>query len=278
MSNRELSLSIRSMKILTKRELLSSLYGWGIYGAMFVSFLVSSFIIRNFLKGIGENNILISSYPLNFPLFISVIVISLYLVIVSAVSISREREQGTLEVLFYGPVSSFSFLLGKYFTDMILYFIITGFSLIYFFGVSLLTNLGFTPILLKAYLLSIFIASCVISFGLFISSLTGRVRSSIIWIIGILIAFLVIWFLQNIFLYFPPEVLSPPLRYIQKALSVAYYFINWISPFSYLSRGMESIQLGSPKPFLLNILYSVIYTVVLLSLSVYILKAKGVRI
>lgn len=277
MSNRELSLSIRSMKILTKRELLSSLYGWGLYVAMFISFLVSSLILRNFLRGIGENNIFISSYPLNFPLFISVIIISLYLVIVSAISISREKEQGTLEVLFYGPVSSSSFLLGKYFTDMILYFIIIGFSVVYFLGVSFITNLGFTTTLLKAYLLSIFIASCVISFGLFISSLTGRVRSSIIWLVGILIAFLIIWFLQNIFLYFPPEVLSPPLRYLQKVLSVAYYFINWISPFSYLSRGMESIQLESPEPFLLNIAYSIIYTVVLLILSIYILRAKGVR-
>ena len=233
--------------------------------------------MRNFLRGIREENIFISSYPLNFPLFVSVVIISFYLVVVSAISISREREQGTLEVLFYGPVSSSSFLLGKYFTDMILYMIILGFSAIYFLGVSLLTNLGFTYLLVKAFLLSIFLASCVISFGLFISSLTGRVRSSIIWLVGILLAFLGLWFLQNMFLTFPPEAFTSWLLYIRKTLFVTQHIINWVSPFSYLSRGMESIRIGSVRPFMLNIVYSIIYTVVLLFLSIYILKAKGVR-
>ncbi len=270
-------LSIHSMKVLTKREVVSSLYGWGIYVAIFISFIVSSFILRNFLKGIKENNIFISAYPLNFPLLVSVIIISLYLVIVSAISISREREQGTLEVLFYGPVSSFSFLLGKYFTDMILYIIICGFFAIYFFVVSVLTNLGFSLALVKALFLSIFLASCVISFGLFISSLTGRVRSSIVWLVGILLAFVGIWFLQNIFLSLPEEAFSSWMLYLRKALSVTYHIINWVSPFSYLSRGMEAIGIGSIKLFLINILYSVIYTVILLALSIYILKIKGVR-
>lgn len=277
MKEKGISISFYSMRVLIKRELISSLYGWGVYAAMFIAFLVSSFILRNFLRGIREENIFISSYPLNFPLFVSVVIISFYLVVVSAISISREREQGTLEVLFYGPVSSSSFLLGKYFTDMILYMIILGFSAIYFLGVSLLTNLGFTYLLVKAFLLSIFLASCVISFGLFISSLTGRVRSSIIWLVGILLAFLGLWFLQNMFLTFPSEAFTSWLLYIRKTLFVTQHIINWISPFSYLSRGMESIRIGSVKPFVLNIVYSIIYTVVLLFLSIYILKAKGVR-
>ncbi|MBE0478291.1 ABC transporter permease [Candidatus Aerophobetes bacterium] len=277
MNERGISLSTHSTKILTRREFLSALYGWGFYVAIFISFLVSSLILRNFLQGIREDNIFISSYPLNFPLFVSMVIISLYLVIVSAVSISREKEQGTLEVLFYGPVSSSSFLLGKYFTDMLLYLIIAGFFSVYFFGVSLITNLGFTVALGKAIFVSIFIASCVISFGLFISSLTGKVRSSIVWLIGILIGFLVIWFFQNMFRGIPSEALSSWLIYVQRTLNVIYYFVNWVSPFSYLSRGMESIGVGSMRPFLLNILYSVVYTVVFLTASIYILKAKGVR-
>ncbi|RLE11765.1 hypothetical protein DRJ04_07450 [Candidatus Aerophobetes bacterium] len=277
MREKEISLSVYSMKILVKRELISSLYGWGFYVAIFISFLISSFILKNFLQGIREENIFISSYPLNFPLFVSVVIISFYLVVVSAISISREREQGTLEILFYGPVSFSSFLLGKYITDMLLYLIILCFFALYFLGVSVLTNLGFTLALAKAFLVSIFLASCMVSFGLFISSLTGRVRSSVIWLIGIILAFLAIWFLQNIFLNLPSEALSSWLRYLQKTLGIVSHFVRWISPFSYLSRGMESIRVGSIKPLLLNILYSLIYTTVLLVLSVYILKAKGAR-
>lgn len=265
------------MKVLTKRELLSSLYGWGFYAAIFISLLISSFILKNFLQGIRTENIFITSFPLNFPLFTSVVIISFYLVIVSAISISKEKEQGTLEILFYGPVSSSSFLLGKYFTDIALYLIILGFFALYFLGISLLTNLGFTWVLIKAFLVSIFLASCMISFGLFISSLTGKIRSSIVWVIGLLLAFLAVWFLQNIFINIPSEALSSWFRYLQKALEIIHQFVNWVSPFSYLSRGMESIRVGSMKLFALNILYSVIYTAILLILSIYILKAKGAK-
>lgn len=277
MNKEEIPLSVHSTKVLIRRELISSLYGWGFYVAIFICFLVSSFILKNFLMGIKQNNIFISSYPLNFPLFASVVIISFYLVIVSAISISREKEQGTLEVLLYGPVSSSSFLLGKYFTDMLLYLIIAGFFALYFLGVSLLTNLGFTLALAKAILVSIFLASCVVSFGLFISSLTRRVRNSIVWLTGLLLAFLAIWFFQNIFFNVPSEALSPWLLYLQKTLRLVHQFISWISPFSYLSRGMESIRIGSIKPFLLNILYSIVYTTVLLTLSIYILKVRGGR-
>jgi len=277
MAKKKFSLTAHSIKVLIKKELVGSLYGWGFYGAIFVSLIICSFILKNFIGGIREENILISSYPLNFPLFVSVIVVSLYLVIISAISISREREQGTLEVLFYGPVSSFSFTIGKYFKDIFLYLITLIFFAVYFFGVSSLTNLGFTYSLTKALALSIFWVSCVISFGLFISSLTGRVRNSIIWLIAILLAFLAIQFVHSIFLNFPEEALSSPLVYLRKTLYYISKGISWVSPFSYISRGMESIQIESMKLYLLNIAYCIVYSVIFLVLSVYILKLKGVR-
>jgi len=173
--------SIHTVKVLMKRELISSLYGPGIYIAIFISFLSSSFILKNYLDSIREDNISISSDPLNYPLFISVIVISFYLAILSAISISRERDQGTLEVLFYGPVSCPSYVLAKYFKDLLLYLVVVGFLFVYFWGVSVLTNLGFSYGLVQAAFLSIFSVSCAITFGLFISSFTNRVRSSILY-------------------------------------------------------------------------------------------------
>ena len=89
MSETAISLSAHSTKILIKREIISAFYGWGFYVAIFISCLVSSLILRNFLQGIREDNIFISSYPLNFPLFVSMVITSLYLVLVSAVSISH---------------------------------------------------------------------------------------------------------------------------------------------------------------------------------------------
>ncbi len=277
MAGKELSLSIHTMKALAKRDLYSTLSSWGIYITTFVSFVASSFILKNFLGSIKGDDILISADPLNYPLFISTIIISFYLALLSAISISREKDQGTLEVLFYGPVSSSSYILGKYIKNILTYFVVVLFFLVYFWGVSLLTNMGFSSRLGKAILTSIFSVSCVISFGLFISSLTKKMRNSIIWLIGVLILFLAVEVGQTILLGLPQGEVSSILTYLSDTLSVVSRGANWISPFSYLSRGIDAISLDNSFLWGLNILYSIIYSVILLVLSISILKRKGVR-
>jgi len=265
-------------KILLKRDLLYSLFSWGYYGVLFVSFFASSFILKNFLDGIREDDILVTAFPLNYPLYITIIIISLYLVLVSAISISREREQGTLEVLFYGPVTSRNFLMAKYWKDFFLGVISLGFAAVYFYLVSALTNLGFTPGLIRALIMGVFLISCVVSFGIFISSLTGRVRSSIITLIAVLGAFLTIQFSYSTLLGMEKESMSVSLFYIRQTLQLVFQGINWVSPFAYLSRGLDSVVLENWPLFITNVLYCVIYSVVLLLLSVLNMNRRGVKV
>jgi len=272
-----LSLSSRTIGVLAKRDLISTLHSWGIYIATFISFLASSFILKNYLDSIRENNISISTDPLNYPLFISVVIVSFYLAILSAISISREKDRGTLEVLFYGPISCPSFILAKYIKNMLTYLIVAGFFFIYFLGVSGLTNLGFSYGLIEAMGFSIFFVSCMISFGLLISSLTEKVRNSILWLVGIFLAFLAIQISHTILLSIPEENMSSPLIYLESTLSVISKGIGWISPFSYLARGMDAISLGNLRIYGLNIVYCIIYSLVLLIFSVIIFEKKGVR-
>jgi len=276
-AQKEFSLSIHTVRALAKKDLYSTLSRWGIYIAAFLSFIASSFILKNFLDSIKENDILISANPLNYPLFISTIIISFYLAILSAISISREKDQGTLEVLFYGPVSCPTYILGKYIKDMLTYLVVVVFFLAYFWGVSFLTNLGFSYGLVKIIFVSIFSVSCIVSFGLFISSLTGKMRNSIIWLIGILILFLVIQVGQTILFSIPEEKMSPVLTYLGNTLSVVSRGVNWISPFSYLTRGIDAVSLDNAFLYWLNILYSIIYSAILLVLSIFTLKRKGVK-
>lgn len=269
--------TFRVMKTLFKRDFLYSLYSFGYYAALFASFIASSFILKNFLDSIGEEDILVSAYPLNYPLYITLIIISLYLVILSGVSISREREQGTLEVLFYGPVTPGSFLWGKYFKDLCLGMVALGFTALYFYLVSLLTNLGFTLGLVKALVMSIFLLSCVVSFGLFISSLTGRIRSSVLALVAILGAFLAIQLGYNALLGFEKESLSAPMLYVRQTMSYVFRGISWISPFAYLSRGLDSVVLENPLLYVANIGYALAYSLIFMFLSVYVMSKRGVK-
>lgn len=272
------SLSLRIVKALAKRDLRSTLRGWGFYIVMFFSLIISPFILKDYLNSIRENGILVSPDILNYPLFISVVIVSFYLAALSAISISREKEQGTLETLFYGPVSSLSYILGKYIKDILIYLVMVAFFFAYFWGVSLVTGLSFSYGLVKSILFSIFSVSCVISFSLFISTLTKRVRSSIILLIGIFIL-LAIQAGQGIFFILPPEEMSSALTHLGDTLSAISGGINWISPFSYLARDINAVSLGNPFSYALNILYSIIYSAVLLILTffVFTFKKKGAR-
>jgi len=269
--------SFRVMMTLFKRDFLYSLYSLGYYIALFASFVVSSFILKNFLDSIGEEDILVSAYPLNYPLYITLIIISLYLVILSGVSISREREQGTLEVLFYGPVTSGSFLWGKYLKDLCLGIVALGFTALYFGLVSVLTNIGFTVGLVKALVMGVFLLSCIVSFGLFISSLTGRIRSSVLTLVAVLGAFLAIQFAYNALLGFEKESLSVPLLYVRQAMSYVFRGISWISPFAYLSRGLDSVVLENPFLYATHIVYALVYSLIFVFLSVYVMTKRGVK-
>lgn len=278
MSKEKGFLSTKTIKVLTRRDLVSALHGWGIYVVTVISFLLSSFFLGRYLGGIRENNIWISPDPLSgFLFFPSVIIISFYLTILSSVSVSRERDQGTLEILFYGPVNSSAFIFSKYLKEMLTYLIIVVFFFAYFWGVSGLTNLGFSLGLVKAIFLSIFLVSCWISFGLFISSLTSRVRDSILWVVGVFGALWALYFGQGLLLSLSTEEMPAFLSYIGGAVSVIYQAVWWISPLSYLSRGMDAVNVGSIWLYGMSILYSIIYSVVLIILSIFILKRKGVR-
>ncbi|GAI58797.1 unnamed protein product, partial [marine sediment metagenome] len=109
------------------------------------------------------------------------------------------------------------------------------------------------------------------------SCLTGKVRNSIIWLVGILALFLAIQIGQTILLGMPEENMSPVLTYLGDTLSVVSQGINWISPFSYLTRGMDAVYLNNTLLYGLNILYSLVYSAILLLLSIFILKRKGVK-
>jgi len=75
----------------------------------------------------------------------------------------------------------------------------------------------------------------------------------------------------------PEENMSPVLTYLGDTLSVVSQGINWISPFSYLTRGIDSVYLDNTLLYGLNILYSLAYSAILLLLSIFILKRKGVK-
>ncbi len=266
-----------AIKSIIKREARSSFFGLGLYIASTLACFVSAFIFNSYINTVEGNNIMVMASPLNMPLFYAVIVSALYTAISSSTALSREKDKGTLEVLFYGPVDHLSVILAKFFEDIVSFLIIMVLVTLYFVYTAIVTNLGFSISYLYAVILSIFIAGSMSSFGLWLSSLTARIRTSVLLLILIMGGLLGLQFLHNYILTLKPENLSLSMVYIMGILSNVLRIIRWASPFSYLMNGINAVALGSTSMYIENMLGAFAYTIVLLTLSVYTLKWKGVR-
>jgi len=266
-----------TVKALVKRDFSAAIKSWGPYVAAAVSFLASSLVLKNYLNGVGDNNILISADPLNFPLYISLVVISFYLAIMSAVSISSERDRGTLEVLFYGPVNNASYLLSKYMADMAIFSFLIGLLIPYFIFVSLLTNLALSWSLAKGLVLAVFSASCIISFSLFVSTATSKMRNSVIWMVALLGAFLAVQLANGILLRLDDSAVSPLVLYVKSTINVINTGIGWATPFASLNKGVQAIVIGSDRQYIGSILFAIVYSAFFLAASTAVLRKKGVQ-
>jgi ABC-type transport system involved in multi-copper enzyme maturation permease subunit len=263
--------------VLAKRELMSTLYGVGFYITIFATTLVAGFMLRNYLGSVGQVGMLITASPLDMPFFIAVVVCSIYLALASATSIAREKDLQTIEILFYGPVDSISFILGKYIKGILGYLVVAVFLVFYFALTSGLANLGLAGRFWQTFLLSLFLVSCIVSFGILFSALTNGVRSSLLLFLGATGLLLAIQLAHRFLIGLSSDTLSQPIVYIRNGISIIALIVRWVSPFYYFSEGIDAISLGSGTKYLVSSASSVVYSVVLLALSVAILRAKGIR-
>ena len=262
--------------VLARRELRSTIYGIGIYLTVFITLIVASFILRGYLLSVSEVRYLITSTPLTQPFSISVIVGAVYLALASATSIAREKDQRTIEVLFYGPVDYISYVFSKYLKGILSYLVIALFLIVYFLLASVVTNLGLSLKFFQGLVLSFFLVSCIIGFGILLSTLTSTVRSAVLLLLAFVLVLLGIQVAGAVLLSIGSAA-SRPLTLLRDSLSIINGGLRWISPLAYFREGLDAIAIESSTRYLISLVSSLIYSVVLLVLSIFILRRRGVR-
>lgn len=264
------------IKTIAKNEIESIYYNYWFYLILFFSFLIASFLINSTINTVMDNMVMVLNKSLNTPMFFVVIIGTFYLTISSLISISNEKEEGTLKVLFCGPVDSVSYILGKYIGKMVVYLGMVIFYIVYFYTISLLTNLRFSFSFLQILFLSIFYVSCMVSFGIMLASITESYRNSILLFIGFNFFFLALYIFYIIIMAFPIEELSTFFRYIRSGLYYLNNIIEWVSPFSYF-QGIISAANENIGKVILTIVYSLFYSSLLLGCSVEIFNRREIR-
>lgn len=273
----EWRLRLRAAKVMGLRGFKAALGNPGLYGVPVVGCLFAAVLAWTSVGAIAENGLLITANPLNTSFYLTIGLTALYFAVVATVSVSRERDSGTLEVLFFGPVDAAAYILAKYLEQMLSFGATLAFYTVAFLALGGLTNFGFPSAVGLTLALSLVLASSVVSFGVFLSSATRRSRTSFLTLTGILGLFLAIQWGEAFVAELDAAALPPALFYGKSLLAAAAGVVGWISPFAYLNRGLEALARQDTWAYLRSFLSSLGYSAILLALAVPSLARKGVR-
>jgi ABC-type transport system involved in multi-copper enzyme maturation permease subunit len=270
----------RLARTVQRRDLHATLHSFGLYVTLSTAIAVAATVLRNQMATVQEVGLSALSNPFALSLFGAVVLSSAYLAVTSTLTIARERDRGTLETLFYGPVDAEAYLWGKYLSQMGAYVLMAAVYLAALAAYALVTNFAFTPKLIWAALLSIATASAVVAVGILLSTLNRSARGALLALLAVVILFLAVQLGHDLVAGLMgglPRNCTHPLFTLQTLLARLDAAANWLSPFAHLERGIDAILRGSVGEVLLMAGLSLAYTVLALSLAARTLRRKGVR-
>ena len=264
-------------KLISLRGLRSGLRGAVLPFALTFAFLFAAVLIADNVGQLGQKGLLAIPRPLTYPFFSVVYILSFYLALAGALAIVRDRDRGTMETLFYGPVDEVSYIFGRFFEHLLLFIAMLVLTIIFFLLASLITRFAITVQFWQACLLSVFLAAGVIAFGIFISSITKRTINAVVLFLVLMLLFMGIQITQQSLANIDLSNPSAGLALAVKVITFLGKVVSWVSPFSYLSGGLRAVDLASTGQYVLSLVKATVYALVLHGASIYFFQRRGVR-
>lgn len=238
-----------------RRALNSTLYSLGFYTVASIALAVASTLLLNNLAFLDENGLLVLIRPFFLPVFVCAVLLSLYLALHATLHLVREREQGTLRVLFFGPVDGVSYLLGRLWSQSVLFALAGGALLLWAVSVGRLTGLLVQIDLLAVLGLGLLANAALVAFGLLVGAWGRTARTALVLFLMALLLALLIQFGDQAILSLAaqtPANRQDPLAFLRDALLVLNSLLLWFSPFAQMGRGMDALLVGNGSLLLLH--------------------------
>jgi ABC-type transport system involved in multi-copper enzyme maturation permease subunit len=265
---------------LQARASQSTLNSLGIYITLAAGLLTASLVVHNNLRYTERSLIFVTLEPLFLPILVNLALVAVYLAVTSSISIARERDRGTLEVLLYGPVDETAFILSVFVAQLKIYVLALLVTLVWANLITWLLHLLFSPGLLLMLLTSVIMAGGVIAFGILTAAWGGRARTALVYF------FLVVLFLVAVqagdqvvsSLVITTGQSSPDsLLLLRNTLAFLSNALQWISPISQLTLAMDALADRSVWPYFMHLGVLLAQLILLLGAAVSILRRKGGR-
>ncbi len=272
---------IHAMLVLQKRMSQTRFWGIGMFLVMSISFVISSVLLINQLNYTQTNTLLIEKEIMLIPLMINAILIALFLAFSSMIQIAREYEQGTYELLLYGPMDEKTFILGYFIAQIKIFLICLTATIVWALVCIRQLNLALQPEIALIFFLTLLMTTQLISFGILFAALSRNVRTSVIYftmslvfLAGITLADTIIshWVIISV------STANDPLLVVRDVLASINSVTQWISPFSLMINAVNAALEHVWAVFTLNSSLMILETILLLVISIWTIRKKGVRV
>lgn len=266
-----------AISVVQRRDLLGTLFAPGIYVAVALGMVGALVVVRGHVDAIGRNRILILSDAFSLPFFVATTIGMLFLALVSVATIAREREAGTLETLFYGPVDHTAYVLAKHTAQVAAFAVMSVWSAVLLLSYAGLSGLRLGLEFLPEVVLSVFAAAGVAAFGLFVSTLTRGARSAFALFFAAAALFLGIRVGAEALSGIPVTNNFSPLLFVRGLFIGLDGLLGYVSPFAVFENGVDAVVRGSALEYLGMLALCCVHVAVLLTASIRLLERRGVR-
>ena len=262
--------------VIARREAMAAVRGVAGYIALSFAILAEAWMLLLELRALEGAGTLVRDDVFRSPLSVAMLVIALFLAVWAAVSAARDRESGTLEVLFYAPVDELSYVLGKVGGLLAAYALALPLLLLALVLLALITGFVLTPDILPSLALSIVPAAEMVGFGVMLSVGTDGVRSALLVLIGVAGLLLGVTVGYRLVLLVPVEDPSSPVLPLRDALAALNSAVGWVSPFASFERIVDGVATGAWRTALIGAGVAVLYTGITVGLAALGLRRRGV--
>jgi ABC-type transport system involved in multi-copper enzyme maturation permease subunit len=262
--------------VIAWREAKAAMRGMGCYIALTLALIAATWVLLVDVRALKVAGLLVLTDPFRPSVAVAMLVLALFFAVSAAVSAARDRESGTLEVLFYGPVDEITYVLGKAGGLLLAYLAALPLLLASLALLSWMSGFALTPPILVSVLLSIVPVAEIVGFGILLSVGIGRVRSAVLLLVGVVGVLLGIEVAYGMVLLVPISDPSSPVLALRDTLAALDAAASWISPFAYLERVVDGAMRGTWQSALLSLAAAVVYAVLMIGLAAFWLRRRGV--
>jgi ABC-type transport system involved in multi-copper enzyme maturation permease subunit len=262
--------------VIAWREAKAAMRGMGCYIALTLALVAATWMLLVDVRAVQAAGLLVLADPFRPSATVAILVLALFFAVSAAVSAARDRESGTLEVLFYGPVDEITYVLGKAGGLLVAYLAALPLLLASLALLSWISGFKLTPAILVSIVLSVVPVAEIIGFGILLSIGLGRVRSAVLLLVGIVALLLGIEVAYGMVLLVPISDPASPVLPLRDALAALTTAASWISPFAWLERVVEGAMAGAWRDALASLAAALAYTVLMIGLAAFWLRRRGV--